>query len=137
MAIIDISDAYIVIVGMLYPSYLMLKDRSAVQNHEHWYRYWAVFGLGYAVTELTESFLYAFIPFITFFQVTGVSLLVYTKCSDTLYEGYVVPWFEKFMDENKQYKDIVELKYKEFTNYLSKVWTSYIPVKISFQDKLK
>lgn len=132
MAVLDFSDIYMIMVGMVYPAYNMLKERDQPESQTYWYKYWSVFALGYATSELLESFLYIVIPFVTLFQMVGVSVLVGTKCSPSIYESYIIPWFEKFMSENSEITEIVETKYQYYVGSISKLWRRFVPIKISY-----
>ena len=104
-----ISDLYILLIGMLYPSYKMLQQRDydagletqsqrSLSSEEvtFWKQYFIIFSLFYVGSEVLEMSLHLILPLITLVQVVGVTLLVVPKTQTTqkLYINYLIPFYE-------------------------------------------
>lgn len=106
----DISDIYVLCLGMLYPSYKMLQERDnalgvrgrVTEQRDFWEKYFIVFSIAYVATEVLEMALSVMIPFIIVVKVIGVSLLVLPKThiTQSAYNYYIFPFYETSIKVN-------------------------------------
>lgn len=94
-----IADLYILLVGMLYPSYMMLQQRKEVPESGEvlfWKEYFIMFSIFYVGSEILVMSLQMMIPLITLIQIVGVSCMVSLPLTTRkIYLTYVIPFYEK------------------------------------------
>jgi glucose uptake protein GlcU len=92
--ILGISDLVVLLIGMIYPSYVTIKQQIETKNVMYGKEYFVVFSIFYVSTEILGMSLN--VSLVNLIRLAGVSCMVsLPQISKYAYDTHIIPFYEK------------------------------------------